>query len=225
MSGSTSGYTSRAPACVARAAGGGTGIVHGSGMPRAACWPGHSETPVPVLPPQYQGTIMAGEWPLQGFIELGPLPGAVPCARLHTRQLLWEWGLAALSESAELLVSELVTNAVKASRSSGRITPVRLWLRADKTQVLILVGDSSLLAPAPRDRSGDEENGRGYCWWRPSAIAGAGTFRATGRSSGRSCRIYCIRCNIPQCLKSPRISWMAELKDHDHIARRAGTGP
>jgi hypothetical protein len=34
----------------------------------------------------------------------------VPCARLHARLVLLEWGLAALSESLELVVSELVTN-------------------------------------------------------------------------------------------------------------------
>ncbi len=34
---------------------------------------------------------MAGEWLLQDFIELGALPGAVPCARLHVRQVLWEY--------------------------------------------------------------------------------------------------------------------------------------
>jgi hypothetical protein len=36
------------------------------------------------------------QWPLQSFLELGALPGAVPCARLHTRHLLWEWGWPAL---------------------------------------------------------------------------------------------------------------------------------
>jgi hypothetical protein len=32
----------------------------------------------------------ADRWPLRSFLELGALPGAVPCARLHTRQVLWE---------------------------------------------------------------------------------------------------------------------------------------
>ena len=59
---------------------------------------------------------MNSQWPLQDFLELGALAGAVPCARLHTRQVLWEWDLRNLGESAELLVAELVTNAVKASR-------------------------------------------------------------------------------------------------------------
>ena|ERR1035438_767306 len=34
----------------------------------------------------------AARWPCQSFLELGALPGAAPCARLHARQVLWEWG-------------------------------------------------------------------------------------------------------------------------------------
>ena len=56
-----------------------------------------------------------GEWELRTFLELGALPTAVPCARLHVRQVLWEWHLGALADTTELLVSELVTNAVHAS--------------------------------------------------------------------------------------------------------------
>jgi len=35
---------------------------------------------------------MADEWPLRSYLELGALPSAVPCARLHAKQVLWEWG-------------------------------------------------------------------------------------------------------------------------------------
>jgi hypothetical protein len=60
------------------------------------------------------------QWPLRSYLELGALPTAVPCARLHARHLLWEWGLNGLAADAELLVSELVTNAVKPRRNGGR---------------------------------------------------------------------------------------------------------
>ncbi len=159
MSGSTSAYTPRAAAGVACAAGGGTGTVHGSGL--SVHGPGKSGAPAPVLPPQQQGTGMDSEWPLRDFLELGALPGAVPCARLHARQLLWEWGLTRFSESTELLVSELVTNAMQETRAMERITPVRLWLLADKTRVLILVWDASPREPARVNTSGDAESGRG----------------------------------------------------------------
>lgn len=104
---------------------------------------------------------MADDWPLQSFIELGALPGAVPCARLHARQVLWEWGLSGLSENVELLVSELVTNAVKASQPMEQIFPVGLWLLSDKAQVLILVWDANPQPPVWIDAGEEAENGRG----------------------------------------------------------------
>ena len=51
----------------------------------------------------------------QSHLVLGALPSAVPCARLHARLVLAEWDLKPLAETAELIVSELVTNAVRAS--------------------------------------------------------------------------------------------------------------
>jgi len=81
---------------------------------------------------------------------------------LHARAVLWEWGLAGLTEQAELLVSELVTNAVQASRVLGQFTAVQLWLLSDQRRVLILVWDASPQPPLPRE-PGEEigEGGRG----------------------------------------------------------------
>jgi anti-sigma regulatory factor (Ser/Thr protein kinase) len=114
-----------------------------------------------VPPSGYQGAIVLSEWPFRDTLELGPLPGAAPCARLHTRHVLREWGLTPLSDDAELLVSELVTNAVAASQSGGRPSPVRLWLLADQARALILVWDASARPPVLAPASPDAENGRG----------------------------------------------------------------
>lgn len=104
---------------------------------------------------------MNGWWPLQDFLELGAFVSAIPCARLHARCVLREWGLARLGGSAELLVAELVTNAVKASRVMAAAPAVRLWLLSDSEQVLIAVWDASLKPPV-RMTAGDEaEDGRG----------------------------------------------------------------
>lgn len=108
-----------------------------------------------------QDNSWARQWPLQSSLELAALPGAVPCARLHTRQMLWEWRLTGLSDIAELLISELVTNAVQISHADTQTTPVRLWVLADRTRVLILVWDSSPLPPVRMSTSEDDENGRG----------------------------------------------------------------
>lgn len=116
--------------------------------------------PVPAFP-SVLAHGRADEWPQRTFLELGALPGAVPCARLHARQVLWEWNLTRLSDSVELVVSELITNAVAASRSTVQVSPVRLWLLAGTAQVLVIVWDASPRPPAPAEASEDAENGRG----------------------------------------------------------------
>jgi anti-sigma regulatory factor (Ser/Thr protein kinase) len=107
------------------------------------------------------GNDVTGRWPMRSFLELGALPSAVPCARLHTRHLLWEWQLTDLADSAELVVSEIITNAIQVSRADARNSPVRLWLLADRAQLLILVWDASRRSPVRMSTSGDAENGRG----------------------------------------------------------------
>jgi anti-sigma regulatory factor (Ser/Thr protein kinase) len=82
---------------------------------------------------------MANDWPLRTSLELGALPSAVGCARFHVRQVLWEWGLTQFSERVELLISELLTNAVQASQVMEGITPVRFWMLSDEARVLVLV--------------------------------------------------------------------------------------
>lgn len=165
-----------------RAPGGGTGTVHGIGIHADDGNHGKMGAPVPVPPPWHRGNWMMGVWPLRDYIELGALPGAVPCARLHARQLMWEWRLTGLSESVELLVSELVTNGVAASRSLERIFPVRLWLLSDKSRVLILVWDASPQAAVRIEANEEAEGGRGlllveaisdqWAWYLTQEIGG-----------------------------------------------------
>jgi anti-sigma regulatory factor (Ser/Thr protein kinase) len=104
---------------------------------------------------------MAGCWPVGDFLELGALPGAVPSARLHARQILWEWSLTALAEQVEQVVSELVANAVAAAGAAGPVQPVRLWLLTDGSQVLVLVWDASPGLPARAEPDDEAESGRG----------------------------------------------------------------
>ncbi len=144
--------------------------------------PGESGASLLGPPSPQQGKNIAGGWPLRDFMELGALPGAVPCARLHARQLLWEWGLTDLTDNAELLVSELVTNAVQASCSVGQVFPVRLWLLADRARVLILIWDASPRPPVCMNISDDDESGRGlllveaisaeWDWYFPAETSG-----------------------------------------------------
>jgi anti-sigma regulatory factor (Ser/Thr protein kinase) len=64
--------------------------------------------------------------------------------------VLWEWELNGLAPDGELLVSELVTNAVKATAGRDEAA-VCLRLSGDSARVLIEVWDADPRAPAPKD--------------------------------------------------------------------------
>jgi anti-sigma regulatory factor (Ser/Thr protein kinase) len=101
------------------------------------------------------------------YLELGALLTASACARLHTKQLLWEWGLARLAGSSVAVVSELVTNAYETTVRRQLGTPICFRLSSNGRQVLIEVWDADPTPPQPPalDVSNlplaDEESGRG----------------------------------------------------------------
>jgi hypothetical protein len=154
--------------------------------------------------------LTAPDWLLQSYLELAAVPSAVPCVRRHTRLLVSEWGLAALAETAELLVAEIVTNAVQASsqvrgRSDGAGAragadgppPVRCWLAADQCRVLIQVWDSCPWTPPRRPEPGpDAESGRGllliealssnWGWYRPIGSTGKVVWAVCAASTSRA---------------------------------------
>lgn len=102
-----------------------------------------------------------GHWRLASTLQLGPLPSAVPCARLHAKHILREWGLAHITDDAELIVSELMTNALKAAQPQRDIQPITLHLLASRHYLLIQVSDALTAAPVPRPHAIDAETGRG----------------------------------------------------------------
>jgi anti-sigma regulatory factor (Ser/Thr protein kinase) len=102
-------------------------------------------------------------WPLQTYLELAALPSAVPCARGHVRSVALEWGLPGLADTAELLTSELMTNAIRASAPLTASEPpvVRLWLISDQASIVIRVWDASSEMPIRHPARPDAERGRG----------------------------------------------------------------
>ncbi len=104
-------------------------------------------------------------------MEFGAVVSAVPCARGHMRLVLREWGSEDLADVAEQVVTELVTNAIKAScelvgswfngRWSPGTPPVRLWLLSDSRTLLVEVWDGSDRMPRPTDMDPESEHGRG----------------------------------------------------------------
>ena len=92
--------------------------------------------------------------PLSDSFDFGAYPGAVPSARLRTRALLREWGLAELSDETESVVTELVQNSVQATGRAGLDAPVRLTLIAGLRTVLIVVADAVPDPPVLRAPAG-----------------------------------------------------------------------
>jgi anti-sigma regulatory factor (Ser/Thr protein kinase) len=116
---------------------------------------------------------MAEEWPL--FSQLGPLGALATASRLarsYARVVLAGWDLDELADTAQLIVSELVTNAVDASNGpdgqplyeGGRLAVVHLRLLSDRARLLIEVWDTvpdALGAPVPQETDEYDESGRG----------------------------------------------------------------
>jgi anti-sigma regulatory factor (Ser/Thr protein kinase) len=107
------------------------------------------------------------DWPLASELPLAALTTAPACARGHVRAIAYEWGLSELAETAELLSSELTTNAVQASNRLGSsavlgaVHVVRLRLLSDQASLVICVWDGHDEMPVRKDASVDAEGGRG----------------------------------------------------------------
>jgi two-component sensor histidine kinase len=85
--------------------------------------------------------------------------------REFTRSTLRDWGMPALADTAELVVSELLTNALRHGIPSARQfvqeCPVRLRLLAQMPFVMCMVTDPGAEIPVLRDPGPAEESGRG----------------------------------------------------------------
>jgi anti-sigma regulatory factor (Ser/Thr protein kinase) len=112
-------------------------------------------------------TAPSAPWPLQTRLELGAQATAPGVARGHVRAVAWEWGLADLADTAEILTSELVTNAVQASErlrtraDLAAVSVIRLWANSDGIALVIHVWDVHPDLPVRKDLAADAENGRG----------------------------------------------------------------
>ena len=104
-------------------------------------------------------------------VDLAAHPAVVAQARLRSRLVLRDWGLETRSEPVAQVVSELVGNAVQATRDAGLNAGIRLTLTADDSGIVVAVWDAAparpspaLLAPsllAPAEPDLDSEHGRG----------------------------------------------------------------
>jgi anti-sigma regulatory factor (Ser/Thr protein kinase) len=99
--------------------------------------------------------------PLIAFV-LPSIPESVRIARLHVRTALGYHGLADYAEDAEIIPSELVTNAVQHAHGDGTetigVTLARAW---NPAMVTVVVSDSSAGGPVLHDAPAGSERGRG----------------------------------------------------------------
>lgn len=145
---------------------------------------------LPASPPQFL-PVPSAWWntPAVTSRPLSAVPEEARTARQFVRELLTCWGLSYLSDDAELIIAELVGNAVRHGLCTapqviqfGKEAPtLRLCLLRRLGEVMLAVTDPSNEAPAPKTASADGESGRGlqivsalsHIWgWSP--IEGSG---------------------------------------------------
>ena len=146
----------------------------------------------PASPPQFLPVPSAWwETPAVTSRPLCPVPEEARTARQFVRELLTCWDLGYLSDDAELIIAELVVNAVRhglrtapqavAAGAPGApgvagASALRLCLLRRVGEVMLAVTDPSNEAPTPRAPGWTGESGRGlqivgalsYVWgWSP----------------------------------------------------------
>lgn len=103
-------------------------------------------------------------------LTLAALPTAVACARMLVRYALGQWGIRAVMDEAELVVSELVTNAVKTTgvmdteprwTALTDLALIKVRLVLTKSNLYVEVWDRDPSLPALKEPTLDAENGRG----------------------------------------------------------------
>jgi hypothetical protein len=156
---------------------------------------------VPVQSASDQPASSVG-WPLYATLELGALLTAPGCGRAWTAALLREWRLIRLADTAQVVVSELLTNAVRASTGLDQ-SVVQLSLACDWHQLLILVRDYDPGAPYPRHADAEDEGGRGLMLVETVARDSAGSGPLTEPRESSCGRSYELRLRRQECREQP----------------------
>jgi anti-sigma regulatory factor (Ser/Thr protein kinase) len=96
-------------------------------------------------------------WPCESAQSFGPYDSTVPTVRSYARVVLAEWGMADLADTAELVLSEVVTNALQATWRFQRDSPVGVRLLADSSWLVVEVWDGIHEAPQLQQPDLDSE--------------------------------------------------------------------
>jgi hypothetical protein len=129
---------------------------------RSLCLPGSPGIPGAAGPDGPHGWL--ADWYQRDFLELDAGDQAPRAARAMIRERLPLWGLGHLTEAAQLVATELISNSSAATvknLAGLRLPPVRVWLLGGDASVAICVWDAVRQPPVPREAGRDDENGRG----------------------------------------------------------------
>jgi anti-sigma regulatory factor (Ser/Thr protein kinase) len=115
----------------------------------------------PLVPLPTEGAAFTG-------CLLSASPGVAGQARSFTRQALACWDLAELTDDAQVIVTELLANAIQHAgpgrpgvRPQARAAALGLWLLRQADGLMCVVTDPSDLVPALQQPTGTGECGRG----------------------------------------------------------------
>ena len=123
-----------------------------------------------MITPGTLDTTTCASWPLMSTLPpLGALPSAAGTARAHVDIVLADWQMNDLADTAKLIVSELVTNAVNQSTTpageprymGGQMPLIWLCLLSDRSNLVIEVHDQAEGRPILQDADLDAMSGRG----------------------------------------------------------------
>ncbi|MGX5189135.1 ATP-binding protein [Streptomyces avermitilis] len=126
----------------------------------------------PLDAPRARATAWDASWPLQRELT------SVRLARRTVTAQLGEWNLEDLADTAELLVSEVVTNALRHTRG-----PLRLNLQVRGSRLRCEVEDTDPAGPVRRVVDTDAEGGRGTELLDLLSEAWGSTRTATGKTT------------------------------------------
>jgi anti-sigma regulatory factor (Ser/Thr protein kinase) len=135
-----------------------------------------------------EGSSAEGEQSQAFAVVLPVHPLAAGLARQATHDSLCDWGLEQLEEAATLLVSEMVSNAVRHARG-GLV--LGLGLEASDSWLRIEVVDADPVLPTPRTPDALDESGFGFVLIE--ALADKWGVRSTGDGKAVWAELYCSR--------------------------------
>jgi anti-sigma regulatory factor (Ser/Thr protein kinase) len=109
-----------------------------------------------------RGAVLPADLVRTAVFRLDPIPESAGRARRSARTMLTDWRLTHLVEDVDLVVSELVTNALlHTGAGEGGEEKIRLELDLSGGRLTCRVVDSSPLPPMPEEAADTAESGRG----------------------------------------------------------------